>query len=101
MDDDWTLQEKLDAVTRLLDQFGAEPGELPHERLIKLATKLASRIDMPWQYKLTCQYAETLENIVPTAPEGKGWELVSSSVLKRGSVGVGFRYEVFFTWSRK
>jgi hypothetical protein len=100
MDDDWTLQEKLDAVTRLLDQFGAEPGELPHERLIKLATKLASHADNPWQYKLTCQYAEALEDVTPVPP-GKGWMLLCSSVSKRGSVSAGFRYEIYFTWERK
>ena len=85
----------------MLDQFGAEPGKLPHERLIKLAVKLASHADMPWEYKLTCQYADALEEVVPVSPEGKGWTLLGSSVRKQGSVSTGFRYEVYFTWERK
>lgn len=100
-DDDWTLQEQLTAISNTLDQFGAEPGPLPHERLIKLAVKLASHADMPWEYKLTRQQADKLEELAPKPPEGKGWTLMSSSVSRHGSVGAGFHYEAYFTWERK
>lgn len=101
-DEDWTLQEQLTAINETLDRFGAETGPLPHERLIKLAVKLASRADMPWEYRITQERVpslETLDSLTPTPPEGKGWSLISTSALPH--TRLGNYYVCLFTWKRK